>query len=309
MSCPSVDTPRLVRLLEPPSGPCDVVIDSDTYNEIDDQFAILHALLSDNLNVEAIYAAPFHNVKRATSGPAEGMEMSYQEVLKILELSPIDFNGTVLRGAKANMRTTDDIVDSPAAADLVRRAMADRDGPLYVLALGAATNVSSALLMEPRIKERIVIVPLGGKPYEFPSYEEFNFKQDVHAVKAMFDSGAAIIHVPAYMVSEAMRTTEAELNRYVKGRGAIGDYLYQLYHDWVPDEPGKSKPIWDLAPGAFLMNPAWSESRLTASPIMNENMLHSFDSARHPVRVLTRINRDSVFVDFFDRLHRATAIT
>ena len=39
-----------------------MVLDTDTYNEIDDQFAVVHALLSpEHLNVEALYAAPFHN--------------------------------------------------------------------------------------------------------------------------------------------------------------------------------------------------------------------------------------------------------
>ena len=52
---------RLTRL-QVPSGIVDVVIDSDTFNEIDDQFAISLALLSpERMRVQAIYAAPFHN--------------------------------------------------------------------------------------------------------------------------------------------------------------------------------------------------------------------------------------------------------
>ncbi len=72
-----IDTARLVRMPEPPTGRCDVVIDTDAANEIDDQFAIVHALLSDVLNVEAVYAAPFHPPWTETSGPDEGMELSY----------------------------------------------------------------------------------------------------------------------------------------------------------------------------------------------------------------------------------------
>ncbi|MBE0698068.1 MAG: nucleoside hydrolase, partial [Anaerolineaceae bacterium] len=39
-----------------------MVLDTDTYNEIDDQFAVVYALLSpEQLQVEALYAAPFTN--------------------------------------------------------------------------------------------------------------------------------------------------------------------------------------------------------------------------------------------------------
>lgn len=99
-----------------------------------------------------------------------------------------------------------------------------------------------------------------------------------------------------------MPSPTARIARYVKGKGPIGDYLYELYCEWVDIVPGSSKPIWDLAPGAYLMNPIWAESRLAPSPIMNEGMLYSFDSSRHPVRLLTRVNRDAIFADFFEKV-------
>ena len=69
-----------------------VVIDTDPGNEIDDQFAIVHALLAaDVLDVEALYAAPFTN-DRAT-GPAEGVEQGYAEIRRLLDLL-----GTAARG-------------------------------------------------------------------------------------------------------------------------------------------------------------------------------------------------------------------
>ncbi len=55
------DADRL-NMLVPPQGKVDVVFDTDTYNEIDDQFALVYALLSqDKLNIKAVYAAPFSN--------------------------------------------------------------------------------------------------------------------------------------------------------------------------------------------------------------------------------------------------------
>ena len=74
MKYPTFTPSELVAALEPPEGRVRMVLDTDTYNEIDDQFAVVHALTSD-MDVEAIYAAPFHNAR--SEGPEDGMEKSY----------------------------------------------------------------------------------------------------------------------------------------------------------------------------------------------------------------------------------------
>lgn len=67
------DLPSLLRRLERPTGPVDVVLDTDTYNEVDDQFALSYLLASqEQLSLKALYAAPFFNEN--STGPADGME-------------------------------------------------------------------------------------------------------------------------------------------------------------------------------------------------------------------------------------------
>ncbi|MEM8663382.1 MAG: nucleoside hydrolase, partial [Pseudomonadota bacterium] len=88
-----------LKLLEPPSGdkPIRVVLDTDTYNEIDDQFAVVQMMLSrDRLNVEAIYAAPFLNERAET--PGRGMELSYEEIFRILDRLGVSGDGLAHRG-------------------------------------------------------------------------------------------------------------------------------------------------------------------------------------------------------------------
>ena len=41
MSFPTLSPERRLRLLEPPPGKVRMVLDTDTYNEIDDQFALV----------------------------------------------------------------------------------------------------------------------------------------------------------------------------------------------------------------------------------------------------------------------------
>ena len=98
MNFPTIsDTLRLERL-SPPTGKVHMVLDTDTYNEVDDQFAVVHALLSpEKITVDALYAAPFFNSR--SSGPADGMEKSYQEILALLERINVDPTGLVFRGS------------------------------------------------------------------------------------------------------------------------------------------------------------------------------------------------------------------
>lgn len=308
MNLPPIPYPDIARLLDPPSGDCDVVIDTDTYNEIDDQFAIIHALLSDTLNIEAIQAAPFHAAVRKTRSFEHGMELSYDEIERVLDLSPARYDGPVLKGSRQSLTDTDGKpVRSAAADNIVNLALQPRAEPLYVLALGALTNVASAILLEPQIRRRITIVALGGWPHHAAGFPDFNFRQDIRAAQIAFDSGAAMVQVTGFGVSELLRTTRWELLQHLKGRGRIGDFLFERYEEFVQDYPGRSKPIWDLAPGAWLLNSAWLKTHIEAAPILNAHLGYSRDASRHPMRIVDWLDRDAVFGDFFAKLHTATA--
>ena len=66
-----------VRLLQPPKGKVKAVLDTDTFNEIDDQFAVVYALLSpEKIDLQAIYAAPYFNEK--STGP----RMAWKKAMK-----------------------------------------------------------------------------------------------------------------------------------------------------------------------------------------------------------------------------------
>jgi len=301
VSSPVLGDEQRFALLEPPAGPVSAVLDTDTYNEIDDQFAVVYALLSPNIRLEALYAAPFHN--KRSGGPADGMEKSYQEILRILDLLGVDRAEDVHRGATRYLAAADEPVESAAARDLIARAMAPRGGPLYVLAIGAITNVASAILMEPEIVRRVVVVWLGGQPYYWPHTREFNLAQDVLAARVVFDSGVPLVHIPCKNVAEHLRTTLPEMRAYVRGQGCVGDYLYGIYEEYMTDHFARSKVIWDISTVAYLNDPSWVPTALHPSPVLRDNVTWgAVDQGRHSVRVATDVNRDAIFGDLFRKL-------
>ena len=298
------DTERL-RLLEPPHRRVRIVLDTDTANEIDDQFALAYALLSpERITLEAIYAAPFQNQRY---GPAEGMEQSYDEIMRVLERMGRSGDGLVFRGSTAWLPAPEEPVPSAAADDLIQRASAPHAAPLYVVAIGAITNVASALLQAPQIAPNIVVVWLGGNPSYWPHATEFNVEQDMHAARVIFDSGVPLVHVPCINVTEHLRTTQAELVRFVQGRGAIGDYLFSIFSHHYDDHWARSKEIWDLGAVAYLVNPAWCDSVLIHSPILTDSETWSFDPHRHLIREVRSLQRDPIFADLFHKLAQAAA--
>ena len=302
MQFPMIDRNALLRHLEPPAGPVSMVLDTDTYNEIDDQFAVVYSLLSEKLNVEAIYAAPFFNSR--SSGPGDGMQKSYEEIMRLLERMgrPIQ---NVYRGSTRYLERMETPVHSEAANNLIARAMQRRDGPLYVVAIGAITNVASAILIRPEIVEQIVIVWLGGHPQYWPHTREFNLMQDVLSAQVVFNCGAPVVQIPCKNVAEHMRTTLPEMERYVRGRGAIGDYLYQIFEAYFDDHYARSKVLWDISTIAYLNNPDWVPTEVRSSPVLLDDVTWGpADPARHPFRVAVDLDRDRIYGDLFRRLAR-----
>jgi purine nucleosidase len=296
------DDLRLGRLATP-RDKVRVVIDTDTYNEIDDQYALAYALLApERIELEALYAAPFQNDRAGSA--AEGMEKSHEEILRLLERLDVSPEGLVHRGSTSFLRGVDEPERNAAVDDLIERALASPDDdPLYVVAIGAITNVTSAMLIEPRIIEHIVVLWLGGHALHWPHNREFNLHGDVLAAQVALDSGVPFVRFPCAGVTTHLRTSPPEVARYVEGQGAIGDYLAETFYDYDPQQkPGWSKVIWDIVTIAYLVDATWTPSDIVHTPILTDQLTWSFDDSRHLMRSVNYVKRNEIFGDLFRRL-------
>ena len=247
--------------------------------------------------------------------PPEGMELSYREILTVYDKLGIVPDGKVFRGATRYMEHAGDIVESDAVETIIRLARSG-DAPLYIAAMGCVTNIAAALLKAPDIVGRIVVIWTSAYPSSAPhcNRPSLNLVQDVHASRLIFDSGVPHVYLPGYHVGAQLKISHSEMRDFVKGRGAIGDYLYHLFthnplHEMfaITDTGRRTWVIWDIINIAWLIDPSWVESHVTPSPILTDDLYWDVRADRHVMREAHDVQRDAIFLDLYDKLAAAAA--
>ncbi|NDJ60479.1 MAG: hypothetical protein GYB67_05095 [Chloroflexi bacterium] len=359
---PQLSEAELRQRLEPPTGTVRLIIDTDAHNEIDDQFAIAWALLSQNVfEIEGVVAEPYSHrhhrepllqaydaltkhgasdvgaampdiaMRYAASArrmidsgfdphtiafvdPDAGMELSYQEILKVFDLLGANPAGKVFRGSPDYLTSLDAPIKSDAADFIIERALAADDRPLYIAAIGCVTNIASAILLAPEIITKIVVTWTSSYPsaINLSNLPSLNLMQDPLASRLLFDCGVPHVYLPGYYIGEQLKLSLPDMEQWVQGKGKIGAYLYHLYtHNpihtliGVNDHFGRTWVIWDLINFAWLINPDWVPSRIVPAPILTDDLYYVQDTNRHVMREAYGCNRDEIFRDFFTKLNTA----
>lgn len=299
---PKLDESFRLNRLNPPKGKVRMVLDTDTNNEIDDQFALVYAYMSkEKVQLEAVYAAPYFNNRSTSAG--DGMEKSYQEILRLLSMLGKSPEGFAFRGSDRYLEDVSRPIRSEAALDIIKKAKTGTpENPLYVVAIGCITNIASAILIEPGIIENIVVVWLGGNSLNWPDQKEFNLMQDVRAAQCVLNSGVPLVIMPCNPVVSHFHTTIPELEYYLKGKNKISGYLLSSAIEYRGGHDVWSKVIWDVTAVAWIVNPSWIPTNLEHSPVLTDQVTYSFDHSRHFIRMATTLNRDAIFSDLFGKL-------
>lgn len=296
--------------LTPPEGTIDVVLDTDAFNEIDDQFAISYMLgHSEKFRIKGICAAPFHN--NNSTGPKDGMEKSYDEILKLLELAGhSELETSVYKGSPCYLPDEQTAVASEAADFIANLAnQYTPENPLYIVAIGAITNVASAILQNPAMKENCVLVWLGGHALHWPAScaAEFNMMQDIAGARIVFGCGIPLVQLPCVGVVSAFATSGPELAHWLKGKNALCDYLYQhtveAAETYASGKPW-TRTIWDVTAVAWLLNEnnRFMSDQLVPSPIPQYDFQYACPTQRHLIRYVYYIHRDVLIEDLFTTL-------
>jgi purine nucleosidase len=287
----------------PSGGAVRAVIDTDAANEIDDQFAVAYALLSpERIEVEALYAAPFHNDH--STGPGDGMRQSYEELHRVLACLDPQPELPILEARAAGCpRLTSRLPARQARTWWVGRWTAPRRCMSSRSCADQCRRRDPGRAGDPGPHRGGLA---GRQPQRLASGGRVQREPGPHAGRVLLDSGVRLVHVPCRSVTEQLLTTQPEIERYVRGRGAIGEYLAELYDAAFADHLGRSRSLWDLGPVAWLVNPEWVPTVALHSPLLTDQDTWSHDPFRHLILEVRSVERDAIFTDLFRRLDQVS---
>lgn len=284
------------------------ILDSDMYNEMDDQYALAYCLGSDKINLLSVNAAPFDNNK--VPDFKAGMEASYDETFRILDLcGKNDGSIPVFKGSDVRFSPENDYapIDSPAARNIIK-TVKESDEIIYILATGCCSNVISAYLIDPTIKDNVCVIWLGGHSLDYCDCDEFNATQDFPAAQRLINSDIPLILLPAFANDKAcgtqvLRCGFEELSK-ITGDKEPQKFFRETFpmkfackHDPNPDLKAWSRVIWDIAAPGLIANPTSYTFKIIPAPVFTDKIRYAFDSTRRKIIYMEKLDKDVVFAD------------
>jgi purine nucleosidase len=282
-----------------------VIIDTDAKNEADDQFAIVHALLSPSLEVGGLIAAHF-----GTSRSDRSMEESREEIDLLLDLTGLEQQVTVANGAPTGIPDEQTPRDSAGAQLIIAESkLSSTEEPLFVAFLGPLTDMASAILLDPSLIDRdVVVIWIGGVGYggveTYPGVE-FNLRNDIAAANVVYDSGITVWQVPSNVYSQ-VSVSYAELEEKIRGTSKLADYLIDQTVEWNRTywpEPIESRSLGDSPAISLLLYPRGGNFRNVPAPRFGQEG-HYLPGSGHPIRVVESVDVRFLLEDMFAKIRK-----
>jgi len=280
-----------------------LIIDADTANEIDDFYAIVRALLAPEFRVEGLCSATF-----GQDPPPDNIRASQQFNEEILGHLGLTGKIPAPIGAARPMPDKRTPADSPAARHIIKCAHAGGSADkLWVIATGQCTNLASALLIDPTIRDKVIYAFIDG---DFKNGRWgpgiYNWKNDVHAVQSIFESDVQYFHMPAPSVSGQLKMAKADAECHLKGRGGIHDFLLNRWNTFRPER--EVWTMWDMAMVEAILRPELATTQTTGAPIVRGiRQVEQFPDNPRRVTVWVDIDAQKMLGDFWRVLDERAA--
>lgn len=292
-----------------------VIVHADIAAEADDQFAIVHHLLTPSEEVVGIIAANFEwryrTIPSLKKERYTTLEKSYNEGIKLLELMEID-DVPLLKGATDFITDKENLPISEGSKFIIDEAMKDIEGPLYIALQGTLTDLAVAYLTEPKIAEKVIAIWIGGAAYPHGGLES-NLQQDIYAAQVLFDSPMKIWQYPSNVYA-SVQVSFSELIRKVKPCGELGEYLCDTMfkiNDWygkvAPQIPFPHGEMWSIGDqptvSALLESETGKDCEVRKAPKINDDMTYFENQEGKEIIVFKSVDRRLLMEDFYDKLY------
>lgn len=287
------------------------IIHTDCKNEADDQFTVAHALMTDKLDVKGIIAGHFDeaNKEQKRFPDKTTATESLKEIDRVLEYMHLKGKYNVYLGAQEKMADEKTPIVTEGAKFIVEEAMKDDPRPLYIGMQGAITDLACAILMEPKICERMTCIWIGGGDYPDGEWE-FNLMNDIAAANVVFSSS-----MPLWQVTKSMyknfSVSLAELQVRVRPYGQIGKYLFdqmiELNKARATDSNWPHGEVWGLGDEGCIcaMMQEWERPAIydeIPAPRIAEDMTYIHGQNNRKIRVYKSMDYRLDLEDLYAKL-------
>jgi purine nucleosidase len=285
------------------ADPVPVLVSSDCGCEMDDQWAIAVLATSPAIDLRAVITA---HAPGLTSEAAAGHARAVFERLPGVRKVP------VVAGSSRPIQDP----TTPNRGPGVDRLLAESKGftpdhRLTVVMIGPATDVASALLIDPSFADRVKVVSMAFD--EWPKGNDpFNVRNDVAAWQVVMHSSVPLTVADGDVTRRRLTLTRDEARARLGGIGPAGEYLVSLHTRWL-DRSGRlakeitgsadAWPVWDCGAVAVLLGHAKVEQH--PRPRLRDDRTLDHSTPAGTIGWVTEIDGERFWADFAARLKPA----
>lgn len=288
---------RPVPRIPTPGEKIKLLIDTDAANEIDDLYAVALALAApDRFDLQGFVASHF-----AGKGGPETIQQSYNVLVELFQAAGAEGRFPLRHGSHP-MRYPG-TPEPSAGVDLIidRANQSSAENPLWVVCLGAATDLASALLIAPEITDKVRFLFHGRSESTWPARTtQFNVFGDIIAVQTILRSRVPLLWFDTgTKLCADMETTR----RLLAPIGQIGRFLHE-YRNRAPWYAAADKGFFDLGDIAWLIDPSLCRVTEIDAPELTRWMEFRHPGSFGRILHLGDINIEGTWRLFFDQMKR-----
>ena len=281
-----------------------LVLTTDCGAEVDDQWALVHIALSPELDLKGIVTTHAPNLAEPAA------ETSARAAIALLDLISPEARPRVIAGSSRPL-DGDEPRPNPGVEFLIDQARRrSADDRLVIVVIGAATDVASALLIDPTFADRITIVAMGFHGWP-EGHDPWNVKNDVRAWRILLESGAPIVVGDGAVGKRHLAMTAAKARNLFEHRAEPGPTLASLLQSWL-DKNGETArsvtgsastwPIWDEVTVAYLLG--MTASKTYPRPGLRDDMTFDHARPRGTITWITSVDAEALWADLVAKLNR-----
>lgn len=276
-----------------------IIICSDAKNEADDQYALVHAMLTNKFIIKGLVAGHFRD--HWTN------HLSYAEMVKLAKLTNTYGEYPIVLGADQKLVNIKEYEVSAGTRLIIEEALKEDSLPLYVLNIGALTDLAVALLEEPKITSKMTAIWVGGGRYPKGS-KECNLGNDLIAANYVFASELPLWQIPSNVYKTTL-VSLAQLKLRVAPMGKLGNYLYEQLITFMKTNAKEKSWInpecWvmgDSGAIGVLLEEQKSYYQEIIAPIFDEEHHYIYNQKNRKIRVYQQLNNYFVIEDMLSKI-------